>query len=152
MENFGAEKIIFEGENNMSFEITEDDVGLKYVRSSGPGGQNVNKSSTCAQLRFSIKECGKFTDDQKNILFQELPRLGVMINHSGEACLEASNERSQDMNKKAVIARLNDYVRRALTPKKERKETQPTRSSKERRMAKKRRQGEKKVDRQKVKW
>ena len=136
----------------MFSEITEDDVDLKFVRSSGPGGQNVNKSSTCAQLRFSIGESGKLTEDQKNILLEELPKLGVIINRNGEACLEASNERSQDMNKKAVIARLNNYIRRALTPKKERKETQPTRSSKERRLEEKKRRGEIKMRRQKVKW
>ncbi|MBI4837416.1 MAG: aminoacyl-tRNA hydrolase [Candidatus Portnoybacteria bacterium] len=152
MENFNFEKIDQKKEDNIFLEITEDDVDLKFVRSSGPGGQNVNKSSTCAQLRFSIRESGKLTEDQKNILLRELPKLGVIINRNGEACLEASNERSQDMNKKAVTARLNDYVRRALIPKKERKETQPTRSSKERRMEEKRRQGQKKADRQKVKW
>ena len=133
-------------------EVTEDDVDLKYVRSSGPGGQNVNKTSTCAQLRFSVLGCGKFTEDQKNTLFQELPKLGAMINRNGEVCLEASTERSQDMNRREVIVRLNDYIRRALKPRKERKETQPTRSSQRRRMEEKRRQGEKKKFRQKVRW
>lgn len=78
--------------------------------------------------------------------------MGVKINRDGEVCIEASNERSQEMNKRAALARLNVRVCEALRPREERKVTKVPRVQKEKRREEKRRQSEKKAVRQKIKW
>ncbi|PIQ73941.1 MAG: aminoacyl-tRNA hydrolase [Candidatus Portnoybacteria bacterium CG09_land_8_20_14_0_10_44_13] len=149
METFEAPKINYERRDDMFPVVPEKELKMKYVSSSGPGGQNVNRRSTCAQLRWRVASSEAFDDTQKQLILQGLE---TRINQGGELCLEASEERSQEANRKAVIKRLNELVAGTLVVAKERKETQPTKSSKERRMDEKRHQGQKKTDRQKVEW
>ncbi|MFC1702998.1 alternative ribosome rescue aminoacyl-tRNA hydrolase ArfB [Patescibacteria group bacterium] len=126
--------------------VSESELDIDFVRSSGPGGQKVNKTSSKAQLRWNVGESGGFTDAQKEAIREVA---GNRLNGEDEIVLSAEIERSQLQNKSAVIKRLNEIVEEALTPKKERKETRVSRTQKKKRLDEKRRTGEKKQNRKK---
>jgi ribosome-associated protein len=117
------------------------------TRSSGPGGQNVNKVSTRVELRFNVKESSLLTSEEKEII---LVKLVKKINAAGELILVAQNDRSQLKNKENVIAKFYMLLIKALTPVKNRKPTKPSRAAKEKRLEEKQIQSEKKVLRKKL--
>ena len=110
-------------------------------RSSGPGGQNVNKVSTKMELRFHVASSALLSDDEK-ILVAE--KLASRINGDGELVLVSQSERSQLQNKDKVIGKFYTLLSRALTLRKTRKPTRPSRASREERLEVKRQQSEKK--------
>ena len=110
-------------------------------RSSGPGGQNVNKVSTKVELRFHIDSSALLTDEEKILLLEKLAK---KINSEGELILVSQTERSQMKNKEKVIEKFYTLLTRALTPQKKRKPTKPSQASKEERLEEKRKQAEKK--------
>ena len=146
----------FRGEQPSSHEQREDElpsvpeseIDLDFVRSSGPGGQKVNKTSSKAQLRWNVGESAAFTDAQKEDIREAA---GNRLNADDEIVLAADTERSQVQNKGAVIERLQNIVANALTPQKERKETRVSRSQKVRRLDDKRRASQKKTESQATK-
>jgi ribosome-associated protein len=107
-------------------------------RSSGPGGQNVNKVSTKVELRFGLSFTSLFTEDEKEIIFRKLKN---KINRDGELVLVSQSERSQLMNKIVVIEKFYELISKALTVQKKRHSTKPTLSSKIRRLEGKRVRG-----------
>ena len=113
--------------------IGTDAISIVYVRSSGPGGQNVNKRSTKAQLRISLEDIplhGRAHD--------RLVRLARgVINANNELVLSADDTRSQARNKQACIDKLKEIVIRAIIEPKARKATKPTRGSVRRRLEEK---------------
>lgn len=107
-------------------------------RSSGPGGQNVNKVSSKVELRFNLDLTTAFTTEEKARLFLKLKN---KINKDSEIILVSQSERTQLMNKNAVNEKFYDLVSKALTKQKKRKSTKPTLSSKIRRLEGKRSRG-----------
>jgi ribosome-associated protein len=121
--------------------IPDDELEWKFIRSSGPGGQNVNKVASAVQLRFLLPQ----NTSLPAAVRLRLQRLaGQRLVDDGSILLTARNERSQEQNRRAALDRLADLVRAALIEPKIRKKTRPTRASKERRIdTKKRRAGTK---------
>lgn len=116
-------------------------------RSSGPGGQNVNKVNSKIELRFNIQESNILTDDQKQIL---LAKLSAKISFDGFLIVISQRDRSQLVNKEDAIKKIYTLIEKALQPVKRRKSTRPTRSSVEKRLASKRIKADIKQNRQKL--
>jgi ribosome-associated protein len=121
--------------------IPDEELEWKFIRSSGPGGQNVNKVASAVQLRFLLPRNASLSAAVQS----RLRRLaGQRLIDDGSILLTARAERSQEQNRRAALERLADLVRAALIEPKVRKKTRPTRASKERRIdSKKHRAGTK---------
>lgn len=121
--------------------IINNEVIFSASKSSGPGGQNVNKVNTRIELRFDIRNSVFLTDVEKQIisekLYNKITTLGILI-------LTAGTERSQLQNKQLVIERFIKLIQACSVKPKSRKPTKPTKSSIENRLNKKRKQSVKK--------
>lgn len=115
-------------------------------RSSGPGGQNVNKVNSKIELRFNIQDSSVLTDNQKEIL---LAKLSAKISSDGFLIVISQRDRSQLVNKEDAIRKIYELIEKALRPVKHRKSTRPTRSSVEKRLTEKRIKADIKQNRQK---
>lgn len=118
--------------------ISRDEFELEYVRSSGPGGQKVNKTSSAVLLRWPILTSKALSEDQKDQLLENLKN---RINDEGELVLKVQELRSQKQNLERAVEIVHELVEKALKPQIERKLTKPTRGAKERRMDEKSRRG-----------
>lgn len=118
--------------------IPDEELTLSFVRSAGPGGQNVNKLATAAQLRFAL-EASRVLDASVKQRLRALA--GRRLTLQGELLIIARAHRTQEGNRREAEQRLADLVRTALRPPKPRRPTRPTRASKERRLSSKARAG-----------
>lgn len=116
----------------------ESEFTYSASRSSGPGGQNVNKVSTKVELRFNLLLSSSFSENEKEMLFRKLKN---KINKEGELLIISQSESSQLLNKSIVIKKFYALVSKALTIPKKRKSTRPTFSSKIKRLERKRNRG-----------
>ncbi|MHB8404240.1 MAG: alternative ribosome rescue aminoacyl-tRNA hydrolase ArfB [Gammaproteobacteria bacterium] len=118
--------------------LHEDELVFRFVRASGPGGQNVNKVATAAELRFDVMRNVSLPDAVR----ERLSRLAAnKINSQGQLLIFAQRFRTQERNRADAAERLVTLIRRAAEIPKPRKRTEPTRASKRRRLDGKRRQG-----------
>jgi ribosome-associated protein len=128
--------------------IGEEEIQEEFVRSSGPGGQHVNKTSTAVQLRFDVAHSPSLPQDVRGRL---MALAGNRMTDDGVLIIEARQYRSQDRNRQDALGRLIALIRQAAGKPKRRRETRPTRASLERRLEIKRQRGQKKRSRAKIK-
>ena len=119
--------------------IDEREIQEDFVRSSGPGGQNVNKVATAVQLRFDVANCPSLPDDVRRRLIR---LAGKRITAGGVLIVEARRFRTQERNRRDALDRLVKLIVRAAQKPKTRRRTRPTLASRQRRLETKRRQGQ----------
>ena len=118
-----------------------NELTFSACRSSGPGGQNVNKVSTKIELRFNVGKSILLTEEEKEVIRDFLKN---RINNEDELIILCQTERSQLKNKEKSIEKFYSLIEKALKPKKKRKPTKPSHGEKEKRLEEKRLKSEKK--------
>ena len=118
-------------------------------RSSGPGGQNVNKVNTKVELRFSVFSSKILSEEEKQTIFVKLYH---RINKQGILSVVAQSERSQLRNKEIAIEKFYKWLNIAFQVQKERKKTRPSKASKEKRLSDKQNRAQTKQNRRKPEW
>ena len=116
-------------------------------RSSGPGGQNVNKVESRVELRFSIPASQLLTEEQKQTLLQ---KLASKLTTENELLISAQEDRSQLRNKEIAVQKFYETLRKALHKPKARKATKPSKGAVRQRLESKKKHGEKKANRGKL--
>jgi ribosome-associated protein len=114
-----------------TLDIPEDEIEESFVRSSGPGGQNVNKLSTAVQLRFDVRRSPSLAND---VALRLMRIAGKRMTKDGVLVLIAQKHRTQERNRADARERLAEMIREALVRPVPRKATKPTRASKTKRL------------------
>ena len=125
--------------------LDEKELAFDCVRSSGPGGQNVNKVSTAVQLRFDAANSPSLPPDVKERLIK---LAGNRMTADGILMIEAKRYRSQDKNRLDAVQRLVTLIQRSVEPPKKRKATRPSLTARAARVGAKKKRGELKRTRQ----
>jgi ribosome-associated protein len=129
--------------------IREDELIYKVSRSSGPGGQNVNKVNTRVTLLFDVVNCGSFPDEQKRRI---LTRLSGRADKNGVIRVVSQKFRTQQANRRAAVERLQQLLIAAMEPPLVRKKTSIPHTAKQRRLEKKRKRSLLKRQRAERNW
>jgi ribosome-associated protein len=130
-----------------NIKLDEAEIEESFIRASGPGGQNVNKTATAVQLRFKVTNSPSLPDPVK----QRLLRIaGKRIDARGVLTIEARRYREQPRNREDALERLVNLIRKAAERPAPRVKTKPTRAAKERRLEEKRKRGETKKQRRRI--
>jgi ribosome-associated protein len=118
--------------------LDESELAESFIRSSGPGGQNVNKLSTAVQLRFDVRGSPSLTDEVR----ARLERLaGKRLTRDGVLVITAQSHRTQERNRADALDRLLELIRAAAVRPVPRRATRPTKASRVRRLESKKRRG-----------
>ena len=128
-----------------SISIDESELHESFVRSSGPGGQNVNKLSTAVQLRFDVRQSPSLPND---VAVRLMRLAGKRMTKDGVLVLIAQNHRTQERNRAEAQERLIELIRQAAVRPVPRRATKPTKASKQRRIESKKRRANVKALRQ----
>jgi len=131
-----------------SIKINESEIEEEFFRSSGPGGQNVNKVATAVRLRFDVANSRSLPEDVRKRL---IPLAGNRITSSGVLVIEARRLRTQERNRDDALARLVELVRKAAEKPRVRRPTRPTLTSRKLHLEAKRHRSEVKRRRHSVK-
>jgi ribosome-associated protein len=124
--------------------IADEELEERFVRASGPGGQNVNKVSTAVELRFNARASPALTEDVRKSLIR---LAGRRMTDEGVLVIRAERFRTQERNREDARQRLVDLIAQAAVPPKPRVKTKPTLASKKRRLDSKSRRSEVKRNR-----
>jgi ribosome-associated protein len=124
--------------------LPEDEIEERFIRSSGPGGQNVNKVASAVQLRFNIWASRSLSSEIKHRL---VALAGRRVGADGVLVITARTHREQALNRADARARLAELLRQAAVRPKLRKKTRPTKAARQRRLEGKRLQARKKRQR-----
>ncbi len=127
--------------------IPLSELSFRFSRSSGPGGQHVQKASTRVELLFDVINSPSLSDAQRARI---LKQLSGYVDSTGTLHLTSQSERSQWRNREEIIVRFQALLKQALKRRKRRRPTHPTAASRERRLREKHRRGEIKQKRGKV--
>ena len=119
---------------NPSLSIDEDELEERFIRASGPGGQNVNKVSSRVTLTFDVNLSTALSDVQKHTILQ---KLAGRINKDGVLRVISQRTRSQELNRTDATERFSELLRAALTPQRPRVKTRVPRAAHERRVEQK---------------
>lgn len=124
---------------NDQVRIPLSELDFRFSRSSGPGGQHVQKTSTRVELLFDVARSPSLDDEQRARI---LSRLANHVDSEGVLHLAAQSERSQWRNRQEAVARFQELLRRALARRRQRRATSPTAASREKRLEQKRRRSQ----------
>ncbi len=125
-----------------NIKLQPSELEFSFIRSPGPGGQNVNKVATAVLLRFNVMNSPSLPEAVRERL---IALLSTKITTQGDLLIKATRYRTQERNKEDAVERLQTLLKRAAKVPKKRKKTRPTRASKERRLANKKLQGKTKA-------
>jgi ribosome-associated protein len=125
--------------------IPDNELTFTFVRSSGPGGQNVNKVATAAQLRFDVRNSVSLTVEVKERLVK---LAGVRITQDGILIIEAKRYRTQEQNRADALLRLSALIQKAAYRPRTRLATRPGLSARTKRIESKKKRGAVKKQRQ----
>jgi len=128
--------------NAPPIDIRPDEIHFEFIRSSGPGGQNVNKVATAVQLRFDARNSQSITPQVRDRL---LSLAGKRATSAGEIVIEARRFRTQARNREDAVERLLHLIALAATPPRIRRKSKPTRASKLKRLQEKKRRSQVKM-------
>ena len=122
-----------------SIKLDDSEIQLDFVRASGPGGQNVNKVASAAQLRFNVRNSPSLEPEVKERLIK---LAGSRVTEEGVLIIEAKRYRTQEQNRFDAIQRLTTLIQKALVKPKIRRATRPTLTAKAARVGDKKKRGD----------